>query len=184
MTCIAAIVDNGIIYMGADSAGTSGYEQRLRRDEKIFINNDFIMGFTSSFRMGQLLRYSFKPPKFHADDKDIFAYMATDFVNEVRSCLKSGGYAQSDKGEETGGCFLVGHKGRLFEIEDDYQVAEVYESYMAIGSGQSYAIGAFAATEGEPVKTRLEKALKIAEKFNAGVSGPFNYLTLGEGVTL
>ena len=60
MTCIVGILEeNGDIYMGGDSAGASGNTLKIRADEKVFINENYIMGFTSSFRMGQLLRYGF-----------------------------------------------------------------------------------------------------------------------------
>src|SRR3546814_9779502 len=76
-----------------------------------------------SFRMGQLLAHSFQPPKWH-DDYDVYEYMVRDFVEAVRNCLKSGGFATREKEAEAGGTFLVGFKGRLFEIADDYQVGE------------------------------------------------------------
>lgn len=64
MTCIAGIVDSlGNIHIAADSAGYAEGSVTIRIDEKVFIRNEFIFGITSSFRMGQLLRFSLKPPK-------------------------------------------------------------------------------------------------------------------------
>ena len=62
MTCIAAITEKGKVYMGGDSAGVSGYDITIRADEKVFKNGQCVFGFTSSFRMGQLLCYKFKVP--------------------------------------------------------------------------------------------------------------------------
>lgn len=62
MTCIVGLVDKGSIYMGGDSAGVAGLSVTTRADEKVFLNGPFIMGFTTSFRMGQILRYKFVPP--------------------------------------------------------------------------------------------------------------------------
>ena len=59
MTCIVGLVDNGKIYMGGDSAGVSNLDIRIRADQKVFKTGEFIMGFTSSFRMGDLLKYDF-----------------------------------------------------------------------------------------------------------------------------
>ena len=62
MTVIVGLQHNGAVYIGGDSAGIAGYDLMIRHDEKVFVNQQFIMGYTTSFRMGQILRYSFKPP--------------------------------------------------------------------------------------------------------------------------
>jgi hypothetical protein len=177
MTCISALVDKGNIYLGADSAGVADYDLRRRHDSKIFINNGFIIGFTSSFRMGQLLRYSLVPPLVKSG-QDLLAYMVTDFVDEVRNCFKRGGYARVESSEDIGGVFLVGIKGRLFKIESDFQVGEFLEPYAAAGCGQAYALGSLYSTEGLYPELRINKSLEAAEMFSAGVRGPFNTLVL------
>ena len=63
MTAIVAIRQDNTVYMGGDSAGVAGLKITIRKDPKVFINGNFLMGFTTSFRMGQLLQYSFKPPE-------------------------------------------------------------------------------------------------------------------------
>jgi len=181
LTCIAGLIDNGTIYMGADSASVAGYEIQRRADSKVFINGDFIIGFTSSFRMGQLLRYSFAPPAIK-EKQDVFAYMVTDFVDAVRTCLKQGGYAKVENGEDTGGTFLVGYKGRLFCIESDFQVAEARAPYNACGCGQGYALGSLYSTQGKSPTDRITQALQAAEEFSAGVRSPFNIVQLNSEV--
>lgn len=173
MTCVAAVVYDGIVYMGADSAGVAGFDLTVRADQKVFINGDFIIGFTSSFRMGQLLRFAFKPPKYREDEKDLYEYMVTDFVNAVRKCLTEGGYAQKKDGEESGGFFLVGTRGRIFQIESDYQVGECMQPFDAVGCGRAYAIGVLSATHAMDPDRRVRLALEVAEKWSAGVRGPF-----------
>lgn len=177
MTCIAGLIDNGVIYMGSDSAGVAGYEMQRRADPKVFLNNGFIIGFTSSFRMGQLLRYSFTPPA-RKENQELFAYMVTDFVDSVRECLKQGGYARVENNEDFGGTFLVGHKGKLFVIDSDFQVGEMLEPYAAVGCGQAYALGSLYSTDGKEPMERLQNALAAAEMFSAGVRGPFKIMHL------
>lgn len=179
MTCIIGLLDNGVVYIGADSAGVAGYSLTIRADEKVFINGDFIMGFTSSFRMGQLLRYSLKPPKYHPD-VDLNEYMVTDFVNAVRECLKAGGYAKKDKDEETAGTFLVGFKGKLFKIDSDYQVGIPTQAYDACGCGESIALGSMYSNSSLPPTERIRQALGAAEQFSAGVRQPFLIKQLGK----
>jgi len=172
MTCIVGLVQDNRVYIGGDSAGVAGYGLTVRADEKVFVNGDFIMGFTSSFRMGQLLRYSLKPPKYHPDI-DLTEYMVTDFINAVRECLKTGGYAKKDKEEETAGTFLVGFRGKLFKIDSDYQVGIPMQMFDACGCGEKIALGAmFANSSLSPIE-RVTQSLEVAEQFSAGVRRPF-----------
>lgn len=176
MTCIAGLIEDGTVYMGGDSAGVAGYDLHIRADQKVFKNESYLMGFTSSFRMGQLLRFKLKPPsRFKTDGtkKELYEYMVTDFVDAVRQCLKDGGYAEKRNDVEQGGTFLVGCEGRLFVIESDYQVAEMIDSYAAVGCGDTIALGVLYATKGHPPEERIRVALEAAERYSAGVRGPF-----------
>ncbi len=177
MTCIVGLVHEGKVWIGADSAGVKGWDLVLRADSKVFVKDGFGFGFTTSFRMGQLLQHAFTIPKRHPE-RDLTAYMCTDFVDAIRACLKSGGYAKCADAVETGGDFLVGHAGRLFSIESDYQVAESLAPYQAVGCGQSFALGALFATEGLEPRRRVQLALEAACAMSAGVRGPFRIETV------
>lgn len=178
MTCIVGIVHEGKVYIGGDSAavwgGTLGIV--VRNDRKVFRNGDFVMGFTSSFRMGQLLAFNFNPPK-PRQGADVFAYMVTDFIDAARQRMKDGGFARvKDNWSEQGGTFLVGYAGRLFQICDDFQVGESTHGFDAVGCGDHMALGAlYASTETKDPIERLTTALKAAETFSAGVRGPFHF---------
>ena len=179
MTCIVGLVHHEVVYIGGDSAGVARLRLTVRADEKVFRNSDFLMGFTTSFRMGQLLRYSLKPPRRHPDD-DIHQYMVVDFINAIRECLKAGGCASKEDEVESGGTFLVGYAGHLFTVDSDYQVGIPEDGYAAVGSGQDIALGALFATQGQAPRQRVLTALRSAERFNAGVRGPFHILPESE----
>lgn len=178
MTCIAGIrTDDGRVYIGGDSAGIGGMSLSVRADQKVFINGEFLFGFTSSFRMGQVLRYAFTPPKRHPD-KDIMTFMVTEFIDGVRDAFKAAGVARKSDEVEACGTFLVGYAGRLFNISDDYQVGEAACGYDAVGCGADIANGALFANSGDP-EGRIRQALQAAEAHSAGVRGPFHVLGLG-----
>lgn len=180
MTIVVGLVHNGNIYMGCDSAGVGGLDLRTRKDSKIFINDEFIIGFTTSFRMGQLLQHSFVPPEIDSSyGNTLHRYMVNKFIPEVRKCLKDGGYNRRKDDEDIGGEFLVGVRGRLFHIHNDYQVGEIADEYDAVGCGENYALGSLYSDlhKNDPLR-RIKEALKCAEYYSAGVRGPFNYLTL------
>lgn len=172
MTCIVAAIEgrDGSIVMGGDSAGVSGLDVTVRADEKVFTNGAFIMGFTSSFRMGQLLRYALKPPS-QEYGQDMFAFMAINFVDAVRDCLKKGGYAKKENETESAGTFIVGYNGRIFTVHSDYQVSEAQCDFASVGCGESYALGALHVMNksGWSAEIRVRIALEAAARFSGGV---------------
>ncbi len=175
MTCIVGIEHEGGVLIGGDSAGVSGLDMMLRADAKVFRNGPAIFGFTSSFRMGQLLRYSLKVPTGFVRNTD--RYMATKFICAVRKCLGDGGYARKKEGEETGGTFLVGIVGKLYRIEDDFQMGRTMGGIDAVGCGASYAMGAMFVARGKP-QHRAEVGLRAAVAFSGGVRPPFVFESL------
>jgi len=185
MTVIVGLEHDGKVWIGGDSAGVAGYDLTVRADEKVFINRNMIFGFTSSFRMGQLLRYAFTASPQNVDQLDD-QYMATTFVNDVRRCLKDGGYAKKKDETEIGGQFLVGYKGLLYKIDADYQVARSAASaitdgrvFSAVGCGAQVALGAMAAMQNSVgPHNQLSMALHAAEAYSAGVRKPFTILSL------
>lgn len=178
MTAIVGLVEGESVYIGGDSAGSYGYSLTVRADRKVFRNGQYIFGFTDSYRMGQLIRYGFTPPK--PPKKDLDRFMSTTFIDALRECLKTGGWAKKDNDREEGGTFLVGVAGRLFTIYSDYQVAQAADGYAAVGCGDDLALGALYATADLKLgpKRRVKTALKAAERFSTGVRGPFACLVL------
>lgn len=177
MTCIVGLVEGDTVWMGGDSAGVAGLDLTVRSDVKVFRNGPMLFGFTTSFRMGQLLRYALRVPDHDPrtpDDK----YMVTTFIDAVRECLKSHGWAERDKDQERGGCFLVGYKGKLYGVHDDYQVGVAADGYDAVGCGEAFARGALFASEHLSGQQRAELALRAAERCSAGVRGPFHIESL------
>lgn len=173
MTCIVGFVEGDTIWMGGDSAGVSGWDLVIRADQKVFRNGPMVLGFTTSFRMGQLLRHALTIPDRPAS-MDLDKYMVTVFVDAVRECLKSKGWAEKTNEQEKGGEFLVGYESRLFAVHADYQIAAPVSQCYAIGSGGPFAMGALVATPHLKGRKRIEGALKAAEQCSAGVRGPFH----------
>lgn len=169
MTCIVGLVEKGNVYIGGDSAGVSGLSITVRADEKVFHNGPFIMGFTSSFRMGQLLRYKFSPPKQTIEQEDV-KYMVTDFIDAAIKCFTENGYGN----KSNGGTFLVGYNSRLYHIDSDFQVGLQCKPYSAVGCGSDLALGSMYATEGMDPEKRIILALEAAAQFSGGVVAPFH----------
>ena len=177
MTCIVGMVSGGKVYIAGDSAGVCGEDLQSRKDSKVFRTGPYIMGFTSSFRMGQVLRYSFNPPNPPRSECELHRFMVNDFVESLREAFKKAGCASGEGGTERGGTFLVGVHGRLFIVDADYQVGESRFPYNAVGSGAQVALGAmFATNKGHMPYVQLDMALEAAEAFCTGVRAPFSHV--------
>jgi hypothetical protein len=179
MTCIIGIEhDNGVL-IGGDSAGSAGYQKRIRADEKVFTVGPYVMGFTSSFRMGQLLRYRLNVVPPGTDDlQDLDSFIATTFIDTVRQTLKEGGFTTINNNQEEGGDFLLGIAGCLYEIGSDFQFGRNTGGYAAVGCGDDLALGSLHTTaqyDFFPYE-RAEHALEAAAAFSGMVAAPFTII--------
>jgi len=188
MTCIVGWLDkhNKTAYIGGDSASVNNsYDIHIRKDVKVFQKGKMLIGYTSSFRMGQLLRFELKIP-IHPRGKDIYEYMCTDFIEAVRILFKNKGYSKVENNVEEIGTFLVIYRGRLFSIEDDLQVAENIDCYNACGCGARFALGSMYTVDMfscENIKPEviIRNALMTAAALSSGVRGPFNIISMNYG---
>lgn len=172
------------MYIGGDSAGVAGWSLTVRADSKVFQRNvphigPAVFGFTSSFRMGQIIRYAFEPPAPHneCEPADVDAYLVGEFIPALRRAFDVQGYEQKDNGRAEAGTFLLGLAGRLYRIESDYQVGRAVGPYDAVGCGASVALGAmyaFTGTDQPDPEAVVLGALEAAEGHNGGVRGPFS----------
>lgn len=172
MTCIVGLVSDDTVWIGGDSAGVSGLDVTVRADQKVWKSGEFVYGFTGSFRMGQLLKYSFHAP-FHAPHVPDYEYLVTSFIDAVRQCLKDGGFARAINGEEEGGTFLVGYRGNLYVIYEDYQVGQSLVPWDSVGCGAEYSLGSLWASGELKPRRRVELALQTAAFYSGGVTPPF-----------
>ena len=202
MTCIVAVTDGQTVVIGGDSAAASGQELRIRADPKVFlVGSHYAIGFTTSFRMGQILRYGTHlpepPPEIGRDELDRF--MVAELVPAVRQAFADHGFAKTarfaspgeasvtEEGQEVGGLFLVGVAGQIFEIRRDYHIARPAVPYSAVGFGSLVALGALHALEScedLSLKERAAMALAASEAYSPSVRGPFHFVELPAGPAL
>lgn len=174
MTCIVGWLEKGDVYLGGDSAGVSGYDVTVRKDPKVFKVGEFVIGFTTSFRMGQILMFKFNPSAPEENMTD-YQYMCTTVIDHIRTIFKESGFGTTKDGTDLGGCFLIGYRGHLYKIASDYQVGEAIDPFEACGCGEDYAKGSLYALRDEELTpiTRLKLALETAANFSTGVKAPF-----------
>jgi ATP-dependent protease HslVU (ClpYQ) peptidase subunit len=171
MSTVVGIVEEGEVFIGADSlASTEEGDARPMKCSKIFRNGPYLFGFIGSVRGGQILYPNyFKAPKEIMDLPDAI----------MTQCTEKGCSITSEQGTYLHACnFLIGYKGKLYEILVDYQMNEI-SSYSAIGGGSSYAFGSLHTTQklkDEFVpRMRIQLALEAAEEFSTSTRRPFIY---------
>jgi hypothetical protein len=183
MTCIVGLKHNNKIYIGGDSLGINDkYQKTIRLDEKVFIKNDMIFGFTHSFRMGQIIRYAFDIPQRMVSLTDM-DYLVGHFIPALMQAYEEHGFLKkADDSESEGGTFILGYNGTLYCIEDDFQVGIPKLPYIAVGAGEDVAMGSMFTTGKLDKKVTPEKrislALDAATEHSAAVSPPYVILSI------
>jgi len=188
VTCIVGIRTPEGCVIGGDSAAVDDLALTVRADPKVFnLGPTLAVGFTTSFRMGQILRFhhGIKSTMLPRPDEDIYRWVVKTFIPAARSALKEHGYMKISDNREDGGRFLLAVQDRLFAVYDDFQVGEPVAPFAAVGCGGDLALGALYALSpqvsytmqdlggGSGAESCIEIALKAAEAGSAGVRGPF-----------
>ena len=172
MTCVVAYTDGKKIYMAADTAGTGSTFTSKNLQTKIFPKDEYAIGYCGSYRLGQILHYSFAPPlpgkKLPKDE--ILGFMVTEFIPALKECLAESGYPEH-KEDKRNVSLLVGLRGQIFEIEYSFQVDAWDVPYMAVGSGTYYALGAMHAVSDTNEPEHIVRAgLAAAARFDPNVN--------------
>ena len=162
--------------MGGDAAAVEEDTNSvtIRKEPKIFIRGDYIVGYAGSFRMGKVMEHVFSYPVPPEND-DLDKFLNTIFINQLRECLEENKLdLDSDKDSAD---LLVGVRGRLFDFNMDFHFGEDAHDFASIGSGSSYAMGSLYSTSTmKDQMKRCKLALEAAQEFNSWVRPPFTIL--------
>lgn len=176
MTCIVGVEENGKIHIGGDSAITNYSTIECSRDLKVFIRDGFIFGSTGSIRMKQILKFGDLPPLQDETMSDLY-YLTTIFADTIRQQFKDAGFMKIENSVENGGMFLFGYRGRLYCMENDFNIHSSDTGMMAIGSGGEIALGSLYSTTGKP-KKRIKTGLRLSAQLTPFVRAPFTILSI------
>lgn len=181
MTCIIGIEHKGKVYVGGDSASVANSNLTIDAvtTPKVFVRDGYIMGYTTSWRMGQILHHCGRLPKPPCKPtiEELDAFMVKKFISRVRKIFEKEGFVLDREEIEHGsGAFLVGVHGRLYTVHTDWQCVHQIRGWDAIGCGEQFALGSLYATyacKDWKIETRIREALKAAAYYSAGVIEPF-----------
>lgn len=177
MTCIVAVEHDGTVYMGSDRAGSSSWSIGIVDAPKTFRNGPLLIGYTTSFRMGQILQYGLTVPS-HTLDWDVDRWVAIDLMGAVREAFEEHHWNKDNSGVAEGGSFLVAVEGRAYEVQTDYSAIRNVAGEYATGSGEDFARGSLCSTRGwDDPEARVLAALEAAAECSPSVAGPFDVVT-------
>lgn len=169
MTVIIGYTNGKNVWMIGDEAAAGDCMNEFVKHQKVFKSTvylgpkntskeDILIGYAGSFRMGQLLQYKFKPSR-PVKYTDIYEYLCTKFVDEIKDLFEKNNYSRLVDNEAIGGSFLVGAKGRLFTIQNDFSVLEYKERFTSIGGGYQFATASMETFE----QLKKMKYIKLQE---------------------
>lgn len=170
MTCIVAVSKGGDVWMAGDLMGSNGFTKRVYKDSKVFVNGDFILGYTDSFRMGQILEYCWSQPP-RAEGMTDKQYLHISVIPSMKEVLITNGFGSSDGREDIGGNFLIGYNGQIYEMQCNFSILR-HEEFAAVGSGEFHAIGALEVLYNSDThpEDMVVEAIRVASKYVTSVS--------------
>lgn len=184
MTCIAGLVHNGVVYMGADSIAIDHHSTfETANTDKVFIRDDFIYAIAGAWRIRDILQYSFTPPE-HNPDHSTDKYMKSTYVQALVKCFEDNKFLTIKDGvmELSDAALLIGYRGELFMLNSDMAMLRCQDWGAAEGSGYQAAFAVLYALDKHGLiddpETRLMIALEAAEQTIASVRRPFKVLSL------
>lgn len=175
MTTIVAVQYDDRVIFAADNqvTGDDGRIYRHPRMEKITERGEYLIAGSGEVGPCDIAQHIWIPPKPTVKDlQDVYHFMITKVMPNLRKCLSDNGYDFSDgrgdgKVAESRFNFLIAVGGEVFDVADDCSICMSGDGIYGVGSGASYAIGALHAGA-KPLK-----ALAISEKLDSNTSGPF-----------
>lgn len=184
MTAVVGLVEQhkrrgSRVWLGADAVAgeTDHYRVRLVQP-KVFSKGPYTIGYTTSFRMGQVLQHVADLP-LSKTGPPFLGHMVKTFVPAVMAEFGKSGWLYTDKDRKHGGEFLVGIGGELFEVGSDFSVLQKIDfNFSAVGCGVEYLLGSLHSTRGRP-RARITEALAAAAAFSAYVRPPYTILNGG-----
>lgn len=182
MTVVAGVAERGLVIMGADSGSILGEEEMtVVKSPKVWRRKGWLMGFSGSWRIGNVLQRYLKPEPAPDTDKAIENAIGS-LAEQMQEIFRTHKVKQDEHWDA-----LFGTHGNLYYIGVDLSWQQIAQdktkkraSYYAIGSGGREARAALSALSGMDVtpRKRVIRSLNAAAECNAYVRGPFKIFTL------
>lgn len=186
MTSVVGIADGKTVWIGADTCYSDKDSRGQSAHPKVFFKEvitghdvygsyytskteRLLFGCCGYFRMFQLLEYGWNLPDIGS--LAVEEWLTVPFARSLRELFKDNGFIKSKDGvdEFPEGAFLMGFRGKLYHIEENFQFIESAHQEDACGSGSKFALGSLYTSRSLPWSS--EQRIRIA--LNASLTNPF-----------
>lgn len=184
MTTIAAVQGDGWAVIGYDSRVSiiepAGRIYTMPKTKgKLAKNGEYLMATAGDLRILNIISYVFQPPAIPRTNTNLDKFMITKFIPALKTCLEENSVS---KDGEHGALLMVAVRGRIYEIGSEFEWCEDTKGIYAIGSGESYALGALYASlpkmfSLEDAKRCVKQAVEIAAELDSGTGLPVTVIT-------
>ncbi len=181
MSVVVGYIDEGNIYVGADSQLTAGSFISTTDHKKIFkkktiCGKEMVIGCVGSTRQKTIVESNFVLPKmpFGYSTRE---YLVRIFIPRMIDVFKQNG--MGIEGEWEINSMVLAFRKSLWHIERNCNLVE-YADWVCIGSGSEYAYGALEALRDSKIITtdRIKKAIECAIKYDCYVGGKIEILSI------
>lgn len=204
MTTIVGIQGDGFAVLCADSrivsvaedGSTSAISQLGNGTSKVSQNGPYLLGAAGDVRALNILHHAFQPPTppTHLKGMKLDAFMTVTFIPALRECFEKQGYAAPGKEgthiAENDSTVVVVIHGIIYIIDGDYSWCSDANDYYAVGSGESYALGALHILMHRKKGLTIQitksigiKAISASAKYDVHTGAPYHtYVQEGSGI--
>jgi len=168
------------VWLGGDRAATDGsLDRTLIKEPKIFRKGSIGFGVCGLPKVMDAIQHAFKLPAYNGGDPK--TWLVSDVVPGMRETMKKleCTFVHNEQ-QHFMGAILIAFKGRLFQLEGNFQLVEAARGFDSVGSGAPAALGSLRETKGASRK-RILKALAVSAENNAGVAPPFDVIEIKMG---
>ena len=173
MTCIVALVENGVGYIGGERGASDSNTIFPLSRPKVWKEKDYLFGYFGSFA-AERLKHNFDPPA-PMEGEDLDSFMNTEFLDSLHSLYED---IHIPKQEDLG--LVVITQGHIFlHNGEDMSMSMIDMPYFAEGSGMEFALGSMYSTQGQDYvpEDRIRLALSAACMFSTSCVGPFDVIS-------
>jgi len=177
MTCVSALVKNGVGYMASDSCASQGSHEKTVKNPKVLNINGILLGICGAWRCINIISNSLITDDFelgHSTHKFAFKLCnrLMDLMEDFKATSKEDGSIEMDAE------LLIIYGKDIIKIGSDFCYIIFKDNYAAIGSGSDHAEGILSGTAYTP-ENLVKKSIKSSAKHNAGVDAEVVLITNG-----
>jgi ATP-dependent protease HslVU (ClpYQ) peptidase subunit len=170
MTVIVALEEDGKVWMGSDSFIGDDSWRDVSDTPKHFIRGELLFGFAGDIHATQVVE-DLVPPRHKAGEDDY------GYLKRVSAAIRKL-HEKNKLTEKPDFSGLIGYRGKVYILFDDYGLHHSERGYAATGAGEQAACGALFAAKGREPKARILVALKAAATHSNAVCPPYRTISL------